>query len=287
MAEYAGKVYLVGSGPGDAAYLTVQAQELLARAEVLVYDALVDGELLDLVPETCLKLDVGKRGGQPSTSQTEINRLLVEHCQQGKLVVRLKNGDPFVFGRAESEIKALRKTGCDYEVMPGLSSALVAPLLAGIPLTDPKLSRCFAVVTAHDPDAMNWVSLARIDTLVLLMGGRTLPEIVRRLRGHGRSPDTPVAIIRYAGRPNQQVWEGTLTSIVAETANASLSPCVIVVGEVVGLRKYLQPREQGRRQGKGEAGRGEWGPGDAGTRRRGDTKTRGGLFRFRAFFSIG
>ncbi len=131
MAEYAGKVYLVGSGPGDAAYLTLQAHEILAQAEVLVYDALVDGDLIDQVPETCLKLDVGKRGGQPSTPQSEINRLLVDYCQQGKRVVRLKNGDPFIFGRAQSEIGALKRHDCEFEVVPGMSSALVAPLLAG------------------------------------------------------------------------------------------------------------------------------------------------------------
>ncbi|MBF2029686.1 MAG: uroporphyrinogen-III C-methyltransferase [Oscillatoriales cyanobacterium C42_A2020_001] len=246
MAERAGKVYLVGSGPGDIVYLTVQAQEILAQAEVLVYDALVDGELIELVPKTCLKLDVGKRGGQPSTPQAEINRLIVEHCQQGKLVVRLKNGDPFIFGRAQSEIGALKQADCEFEIIPGLSSALVAPLMAGIPLTDPQLSQSFTVVTAHAPDALNWVSLTKLDTLVFLMGGRTLPELVRRLRGHGRSPYTPIAIIRYAGREQQQIWDGTLNTILDKTAGISLSPCVIVVGEVVKLRAYVG--EQGKRQ---------------------------------------
>lgn len=245
MAEQVGKVYLVGSGPGDAAYLTLQAQEVLAQAEVLIYDALVDGDLIDWVPDTCLKLDVGKRGGKPSTPQSEINRLLVKHCQQGQQVVRLKNGDPFIFGRAQSEIGALKQANCDFEIIPGLSSALVAPLMAGIPLTDPQLSRSFTVVTAHDPDALNWVSLAKLDTLIFLMGGRTLPEIVRRLRGHGRSPVTPVAIIRYAGRREQQIWDGTLNTILDQTAGEPLSPCVIVVGEVVKLRAYVG--EQGRR----------------------------------------
>lgn len=239
MAEHRGKVYLVGSGPGDAAYLTVQAQELLMQAEVLIYDALVDGDLLGLVPDTCRKLDVGKRGGRPSTPQSEINRLLVKYCQQGQLVVRLKNGDPFVFGRAQAEIQALRAADCAYEVVPGVSSALVAPLLAGIPLTDPVLSRGFTVITAHNPDTLDWVALARMETLVMLMGGRSLPEIVRRLRGHGRSPYMPIAVIRYAGRQRQRVWEGTLGDILEKTANASLSPCVIVVGEVVRLRQYL------------------------------------------------
>ncbi|MEX0269351.1 uroporphyrinogen-III C-methyltransferase [Leptolyngbyaceae cyanobacterium UHCC 1019] len=242
MAEQAGKVYLVGSGPGDADYLTTQAQTLLATAEVLVYDALVDGDLLNLVPETCLKLNVGKRGGQPSMAQPEINRLLVQHCDRGKQVVRLKSGDPFVFGRAQAEIEALVAARCDYEVIPGLSSALVAPLLAGIPLTDPELSSSFTVCTAHNPDALNWVSLAKLETLVILMGGRTLPEIVRRLRGHGKSPKTPIAVIRWAGRAEQQIWEGTLGNILVETANQSLAPCVIVIGEVVKLRSLLQPK---------------------------------------------
>jgi len=242
MAEQAGKVYLVGSGPGDADYLTTQAQTILATAEVLIYDALVDRELLNLVPETCLKLNVGKRGGQPSMAQPEINRLLVQHCDRGKTVVRLKSGDPFVFGRAQAEIEALVAQRCDYEVIPGLSSALVAPLLAGIPLTDPQLSNSFTVCTAHDPDALNWVSLAKLETLVILMGGRTLPEIVRRLRGHGKSAKTPIAVIRWAGRAEQQIWEGTLGNILVETANQSLAPCVIVIGEVVKLRSLLQPK---------------------------------------------
>ncbi len=246
MPERAGKVYLVGSGPGDVAYLTLQAQAVLSQAEVLVYDALVDGELLTLVPDGCLKLDVGKRGGQPSTPQAEINQILVDYCQQGYLVVRLKNGDPFIFGRSQSEIGALKRANCDFEVVPGLSSSLLAPLMAGIPLTDPRLSPGFMVVSGHDPEILNWVSLAKLDTLVFLMGARTLPEIVRRLRGHGRSPDTPIAVIRYAGRDRQQIWEGTLANILEITANQSLSPCVIVVGEVVKLRAYIG--EQGLKQ---------------------------------------
>ena len=167
MAERSGKVYLVGAGPGDVAYLTVRAQQLLAAAEVLIYDALVDAQLMQLVTPSCLKLDVGKRGGQPSTPQAAINQLLVEHCLKGKQVVRLKSGDPFIFGRSTSEIQALMAAGCPFEVVPGISSALAAPLLAGIPLTDPVLSRCFAVMTAHNPDELDWEALARMQTLVL------------------------------------------------------------------------------------------------------------------------
>ncbi len=252
MAEKTGKVYLVGSGPGNSDYLTVRSQEIIAQAEVLVYDALVDSEIVAGIPNPCLKLDVGKRGGQPSTPQREINRLLVEHCQQGKTVVRLKNGDPFIFGRAQSEIDALTRENCAYEVIPGLSSALVAPLMAGIPLTDPTLSQCFTVLTAHDPDSLNWVSLSRMDTLVILMGGKTLPELVRRLEGHGRSPKTPIAIIRYASRSDQQIWIGTLATILDKTRGESLAPCVIVVGDVVKLRMPVkfepEPQIQTQRQ---------------------------------------
>ncbi|MEH2323950.1 MAG: uroporphyrinogen-III C-methyltransferase [Nostoc sp.] len=236
-----GKVYLVGAGPGDVAYLTVKAYNLLANAQILVYDALVDAQLLQCVPPDCLKLDVGKRGGKPSTNQAEINKLLVKHCQQGKQVVRLKSGDPLIFGRCTSEIKALKASGCDFELVPGISSALAAPLLAGIPLTDPVLSRTFAVLTAHEPEVLDWEALSRLETLVILMGGQHLPEIVHQLVRHGRSHLTPIAIIRWAGTPNQQIWTAQLGNIIEQTTKLSLSPAVIVIGEVVGLRKYLQP----------------------------------------------
>lgn len=241
MTDSTGKVYIVGAGPGDIAYLTVRAQQLLSTAEVLVYDALVDTQLLQLVPADCLKLDVGKRGGQPSTPQAEINQLLVEQCQRGKQVLRLKSGDPFIFGRSSSEIQTLIAAGCPFEVVPGISSALAGPMLAGIPLTDPVLSRCFAVVSAHEPADLDWEALARMDTLVILMGGRHLGEIVYQLQRHGRdSHSLPIAVIRNCGRPQQQVWLGTLADIVEKTAYCSLSPAVIVIGEVVRLRDYLR-----------------------------------------------
>ena len=247
--QQTGKVYLVGAGPGDVAYLTVRGQQLLAQADVLVYDALVDPALLQLVSSSCELLHVGKRGGQPSMKQTDIDRLLVEHCLQGKQVVRLKSGDPFIFGRSTSEIQALNAAGCNFEVVPGISSALAAPLLAGIPLTDPVMSRCFAVISAHEPDALNWEALAGMDTLVILMGGQQLQDIIARLEEHGRSPHTPIAIIRWAGHPQQQIWTGTLATILQETANQSLSPCVTVVGEVVALRPYLQSPVRGENGG--------------------------------------
>lgn len=243
MSEQIGKVYLVGAGPGDIAYLTLKGQELLTQAEVLVYDALVDTQLLKLIPAACCQFNVGKRGGRPSSSQTKINRLLVEQCHQGKQVVRLKSGDPFIFGRASSEIQALIAAECPFEVVPGISSALAAPLLASIPLSDPVLSKCFAVLSAHQPSELDWEGLVRIDTLVIMMGGRNLDKIVRYLLQHRRSPKTPVAVIRACGHPQQQIWIGTLANIVEQTAGVSLSPAVIVIGEVVGLRDYLRSPE--------------------------------------------
>jgi uroporphyrinogen III methyltransferase/synthase len=240
MSDRRGKVYLVGAGLGNIDYLTVKAQQLLSQAEVLIYDALVDSLLLQLVPWDCLKLNVGKRGGLPSTPQKEINHLLVDYCWQGKQVIRLKSGDPFIFGRANPEINALQAAGCDFELIPGISSALGAPLLAGIPLTDKNLSRCFVTLTAHEPELLDWEALSKIDTLVVLMGGSSLAEIVQNLQENRRSPNEPIAIIRNGGRLEQQVWMGTLADIVEQTAGISLSPAVIVVGEVVKLRKMSQ-----------------------------------------------
>ena len=235
-----GKVYIVGAGPGDIVYLTIRAQQILTQAEVLIYDALVDRSLLDLVPTNCTLVDVGKRGGQPSMAQAEIDRLLVTYAQTGQQVVRLKSGDPFIFGRVTSELDALIAANCDYEVVPGLSTALVGPLLAGIPLTDPVLSRGFAAVTAHLPDDLDWEALARMPTLVILMGARTLGTVISQLLKHGKSSSTPIAIIKWAGTIQQQVWVSDLSGIFAATANVSLSPAVIVIGQVVRLRDYLQ-----------------------------------------------
>lgn len=217
----------------------MRAYQLLTQAEVLVYDALVDSQFLELVSETCLKLNVGKRGGQPSMKQEEIDRLLVEQCQHGKKVIRLKSGDPFIFGRTTSEIQTLKAANCDYEVVPGISSALAAPLFANIPLTDPVLSRGFSVVTAHEPERLNWQALAQLDTLVILMGGKHLPLIVEQLHRQGKSEQTPIAIIRWAGHPEQEIWSSTLDEILSQVTPQRLSPCVIVVGEVVRLRAFL------------------------------------------------
>ena len=149
------KVYIIGAGPGNKEYLTLKAHSLITQAEVLIYDALVNHSILELAPENCLKIEMGKRGGKPSMSQSEINSLLVEKCRLGKQVIRLKGGDPFIFGRAAPEIQALIKAGCEFEIVPGISSVLAAPLLANIPLTDAVMSRAFVVLTAHDIKVLN------------------------------------------------------------------------------------------------------------------------------------
>ncbi|NET47630.1 MAG: uroporphyrinogen-III C-methyltransferase [Merismopedia sp. SIO2A8] len=245
MANDKGVVYLMGAGPGDISHLTVEAQTILQTAtDVLIYDALVDEQLRALLPQDCQHIHVGKRGGQPSTPQADINHLLVHHCQQGRRVVRLKSGDPFIFGRCAAEITALKQAQCDFVVVPGLSSALAAPLLAHIPLTDPVLSRSFTVLSAHEPDVLNWPALAQLDTLVILMGTRHLATIVEQLQNHGRSPRTPIAIIRWASQPQEQIWVGTLESIVQQTSRQTLSPAVMVVGEVVSLRPYLSKADE-------------------------------------------
>ncbi|WP_430685379.1 uroporphyrinogen-III C-methyltransferase [Leptolyngbya sp. AN02str] len=236
-----GKVYIVGAGPGSLEYLTVRGYSLIQRAEAVVYDALIDSALLDLAPAHCETYDVGKRGGRPSLKQPKIDQLLVDLCQQGKVVVRLKSGDPFIFGRTASEIQALRSHNLPVELVPGISSALAAPLFEGIPLTDPTMSRCVVLLSAHEPDRLDWEALARMDTLVILMGAQQLGTIVQQLMNRGRSPQTPVAVTRWAGHPQQQTWTGTLQSIQQVTAHQPLSPAIITIGEVVSLRPYLIP----------------------------------------------
>lgn len=235
-----GKVYLVGAGVGRLDYLTRRAEQLLRSAEVVVFDALVSTELLQLVPPSCIQKEVGKRGGKPSTPQAEIDRMLVAYCQQGKQVVRLKSGDPLIFGRSREEVEALQAAGCEFELVPGISSALAAPLFAGIPLTDKHLSSTFAVISAHQPEELDWEALSRLDTLVMLMGGRNLAQIVDRLQQNGRSRSHPIAIVRNCGSPKQQIWLGTLDNILEQTVGVSLSPSVIIVGEVVRLNEMFE-----------------------------------------------
>ena len=236
-----GCVYLVGAGLGPLDYLTLQAFHCLEQAEVLIYDDLIDPSLLRQVPSNCEAIWVGKRGGRPSTPQARINQLLIHHCHRGKRVVRLKSGDSLVFGRANAEIQALSQANCPFQIVPGLSSALALPGLAGIPLTEKHLGRCFAVLTGHDPTSLDWSALARIDTLVILMGSRTLAAITSNLLQAGRPPQDPMAIIHQGGYPDQQIWWGTLADMAAKTQGQALSPAVIIIGPVVNQRFIPRP----------------------------------------------
>lgn len=233
-----GKVFIVGAGIGGVEFLTVRARDLICKAEVIISDALVDRQLLDLAPLNCDRIVAGKRGGQESVKQAEINQMLVEYCLQGKRVVRLKSGDPWIFGRSLPEISALQSANCEWEVIAGISSAIAAPMLAGIPLTEVESSSCFAVMTGHDLDRLPWQAIAQIPTLVILMGTNNLAGLLAKLQ-EGKSADTAIAIVRWCGRVDQQVWTGTLTDIQSKLPEGSRSPAVIIVGEVVKFREQL------------------------------------------------
>lgn len=232
------KVFIVGAGIGGEEFLTVRARDLICTAEVIISDALVDRTLLDLAPANCDRIIAGKRGGQESIKQAEINQMLVEYCLQGKRVVRLKSGDPWIFGRSLPEIIALQEANCEWEVVAGISSAIAAPLLAGIPLTEVEASSCFAVMTGHDLERLPWGAIAQIPTLVILMGTNNLSGLLAKLQ-QGKSGDTKIAIVRWCGRPEQQVWTGTLTDIQSKLPEGSLSPSVIIIGEVVKFHEQL------------------------------------------------
>jgi uroporphyrinogen III methyltransferase/synthase len=234
-----GKVYIVGAGVGGIEYLTLRAQDLLSRAEVVIYDALADEALLDLVPKACDRLYVGKRGGQAAMPQAQIDALLVRRCLNGKQVVRLKSGDPLIFGRAVSEVKALVQARCKFELVPGISSAIAAPLFAGIPLTDAEVSSGFAVFTGHDLEILPWDAIAGIPTLVILMGTANLSGIIAKLEFR-KPPDTDIAIIQWCGRSRQKIWMGTLSDIHTKLPDRSLSPAVIVIGSVVKYHAWMR-----------------------------------------------
>lgn len=242
-----GHVSLVGAGPGDPGLITVAGAEALARAEVVVYDRLANPKLLDLAPTDAERCFAGKGPKQQMMSQDEINALLIERARGGKRVVRLKGGDPFVFGRGGEEAQALARAGIAFDVVPGVTSAVAAAAYAGIPVTHRGVASSVAFVTGHeDPtkedEAVDWARVATaVDTLVLLMGVGQLPQIVERLTGAGRDPATPAAVIEWGTLPRQRTITGTLGDIVAKVEEAGIgAPAVAVVGEVVRLRETLR-----------------------------------------------
>ncbi len=242
-----GTVYLVGGGPGDPGLITLKGVECLRKADVVVYDALSDERLVSHAPETAERIYVGKKAGQHTLPQDEINRLLAKKAKEGKTVVRLKGGDPFVFGRGGEEADVLKQEGVPYEIVPGITSAISVPAYAGIPVTHRGVASSFAVITGHeDPakavSAIDWEHLGKgVDTLVFLMGMANIAAICGELVKHGKPADTPVAVIREGTGPRQRTVTGTLTSIVERVREAKLSaPAIIIVGDVVGLREKLQ-----------------------------------------------
>ncbi|MBI2859935.1 MAG: uroporphyrinogen-III C-methyltransferase [Chloroflexi bacterium] len=242
-----GKVYLVGAGPGDPGLITVRGVERLKQADVVVYDRLIDERLLDYAPADAERIYVGKAPDRHAMSQEEINRLLVELAGEGKTVVRLKGGDPFVLGRGGEEAETLVDAGIPFQVVPGVTSAVAVPAYAGIPVTHRGLSSSLAVVTGHEDPAKNgsniaWDKLATgVDTLIFLMGVRNLPQIVARLVEHGRAPNTPAAVIKDGAGPAQRTVVGTLETIVEMVQRQRItSPAITVVGEVVRMREKLR-----------------------------------------------
>jgi uroporphyrinogen III methyltransferase / synthase len=238
-----GKVYLVGAGPGDPGLITVRGLELLRIAQVIVYDQLVNPVLLEQASSVAERIFVGKQAGRHCVAQEEINQTLIDCAGLGYEVVRLKGGDPFVFGRGGEEAEALAEAGIPFEIVPGVSSAIAVPAYAGIPLTHRKFASSFAVVTGHETRKtrpfVNWGKLAAsVDTLVILMGLINLRQITAELVTHGLSAETPVAVIRWGTTEAQETVTGTLADIGGKAA-AIKSPAVIVVGKVVDLRGRL------------------------------------------------
>ncbi len=236
-----GKVYLVGGGPGDPDLITVKGLDLLHRADVVLYDRLVAPQLLNETPATAELIPVGKTPGQHSLTQPEINALLIAKAQAGGVIVRLKGGDPFVFGQGGEECQVLAEAGIPFEVVPGVSSAFAVPAYAGIPLTHRDYASQFTVVTGRDRDGglPDWENLPRRGTLVFLMGLARLAEIAAGLQAHGWSPETPAAVIHSGSTRQQQVVIGTLATIAAQAADLK-SPATIVVGEVVSLNSSIR-----------------------------------------------
>ena len=241
-----GKVYIIGAGPGDAGLITLKGIDCLREADVVIYDYLVSKDLLKYAKSGARFIYAGKQGGAHTLSQWQINDLLVKEAKAGKVVARLKGGDPFIFGRGGEEAEKLAANKIPFEIVPGVTSAIAVPAYAGIPLTHRGLTSTVAFVTGHeDPTKeksdIDWQALARIGTLVFLMGVKNIEKIVRELKDNGRSLKTPAALIRWGTTPKQEILKGTLADI-AELAREQkfAPPAILVVGEVVNLRDTLR-----------------------------------------------
>ena len=236
-----GHVVLIGGGPGDPDLITIRGRRALAMADVVVFDRLGPTALLEQLADDVELIEAGKSPGHQSLTQDEINEVIVARARQGKRVVRLKGGDPFVFGRGSEEVQACAAAGVTVEVIPGISSVAAAPAAAGIPLTHRGLSNGYAVITGHQLHADDFTHLAQLPlTLVVLMGVATLPVLVSSLIAARKAPSTPVAIIEQASTPNQRITFGELSSIrtLADEVGVQ-NPAVIVIGDVVSVPNLL------------------------------------------------
>ena len=234
------KVYLVGAGPGDPDLITVKGHRLLARAGAVLYDHLANAALLDLAPPEAERIYVGKKRAEHAYSQAEIIAMMVDRAQRGMNVVRLKGGDPFIFGRGGEEVEGLAAAGIAYEVVPGVTSPLGIAAYTGVPLTHREHTSVVTFVTGHDLAAVNWASVAGSETLVVFMGLHHLPEIVASLISAGRPTNTPAMAVQWGTRPCQRTVAGTLTDIVRRVEAEQLTPpATIIVGDVVSLRERL------------------------------------------------
>lgn len=241
-----GKVYLVGAGPGDPGLMTLKGKGLLECADVVIYDALVSPQILAMINPLAEKIDAGKRKGRHSKFQEETTQLLIEKAQTHAVVVRLKGGDPFVFGRGGEEMEDLLQVGVSVEVVPGVTSGIAAPAYAGIPLTHRAYSSSVTFVTGHESAGkyrpkVNWSAIAHgSETVVIYMGVHNLPYIVAELSKAGLGDQTPVALIRWGTRPDQEELFGTLGTIVAQVEEAQFeAPAIAVIGNVVQLHRVL------------------------------------------------
>lgn len=250
-----GTVSLVGAGPGDSALISVRGAVRLTQADVILHDKLIGPELLDLARPVAERIFVGKWRGEKIWTQDQINAALVEHAQAGKRVVRLKGGDPFVFGRGGEECEHLAAAGIRFEIVPGITAAFGAPATAGIPLTHRGLSRSFALVTGHaephESAGPDFAALSRMETIAFYMGVKLLGENCRRLIEAGMDPSTPAAVIRWGTRPEQRTVVGTVADIADRTAEADITPpALVLIGQVVRLRERLEWFERRPLQGQ-------------------------------------
>ena len=246
--KYIGKVYLVGAGPGDPGLLTVKGKTLLEHADVVVYDALVSAEILAMIDPQAEKINAGKRKDRHSLPQAQTTDLLRLKAETNAIVVRLKGGDPFVFGRGGEEMADLVKAGVEVEVVPGITSGIAAPAYAGIPVTHRHYNSSVTFVTGHEATEkyrpeVNWQAIAQgSETIVIYMGVHNLPRIIPLLLAGGMTTQTPIALIRWGTRPDQTQLIGTLATIVEQIAATEFqAPAIAVIGQVVDLRSLLFP----------------------------------------------